>query len=103
MHLRVPVGVIEDAGVGRLQVDAQAASLGVEDEDKQIGAGRVEAVYVDHALHARRAPIQPHVPAQPECLTPWQTKIINRHISAPNMQWPIILAIALCAILKCQQ
>ncbi len=64
LHLGVPVGVEEDAGVGGLQVDTQAARLCVEDVDEQVGAGRVEAVDVYHALHARRAAVQPHIPGQ---------------------------------------
>ncbi len=78
MYLWVPIGVVEDAGVGSLQVNAQAACLGVEDVDEQVGVWRVETVDVYHALHPRCAAIQPHIPGKHQpletcCIThTWQ-------------------------------
>ena len=54
--LRVPVAVEEDARVGGLQVDAEAARARRHEEEEDLGAGRVEGLQVDHSLHpVRRA------------------------------------------------
>ena len=44
VHLRVPVGVEENARVGRLQVDAEAARARGHEEDEDVGVGGVECL-----------------------------------------------------------
>ena len=60
IHLRVPVRVVQDAGVCSLEIDPQAASTGVEDVDENVRAGAVEKGNVDPALDAVRGAV--HAP-----------------------------------------
>ena len=52
VDLRVPVGVEEDARVGGLAVDAEAARARRHEEAEPAAAHHVEGVDVDRALHA---------------------------------------------------
>jgi len=59
-----PVGVVEDAGVGGLQVDAQPAGASVQNVDEQRAVRLLKLADVDHALHPVGRPVQPRVPAR---------------------------------------
>ena len=48
VHLRVPVAVVDDDGIGGGEVDTQTSGAGGEEEDKLLRAGGV--VRVDHVL-----------------------------------------------------
>lgn len=51
-HLRVPIAVEEHHDVRGLQIDAQAARPGAQQEAEEGGVGRVEAVHCVVAIFA---------------------------------------------------
>ena len=63
-HLGVPVAVVNDAGVGSLQVHPQAPRAGVEDVEEHLTPRLVEHPDVDGTLHAVGGAIQPEEPAK---------------------------------------
>ena len=60
IHGRVPVGVVEDDGVGAGEVHADAAAARGQDEDEELGVG-VVALHQDLALLRLGGAVQAHI------------------------------------------
>ena len=57
VNLRVPIGIVQNARVRRLQVDAEAARPGGQQEGEHRGVWAVERGDVDRPLHSVGAPV----------------------------------------------
>eukprot|EP00967_Tisochrysis_lutea_P116462 scaffold187598_cov30-Tisochrysis_lutea.AAC.1 len=61
VDLRVEIGVVQHHSVGRCQGDAKTAGPRRAQENRELGARRVEGLNIDGALDAVRRPIEPCV------------------------------------------
>ena len=57
-HLRIPIAVEEDAGIGRLKIKAHSARPRTHQKDKLIGIGRVELIDNEVAAGPGGRPIE---------------------------------------------
>jgi hypothetical protein len=61
IDLRIPVRIIDDDGVGRRQIDAEAAGAGRQQKDKLAAVRPIEILNSRLAIVARRLPIQSQI------------------------------------------
>mmetsp|Transcript_44997 Transcript_44997/g.74558 ORF Transcript_44997/g.74558 Transcript_44997/m.74558 type:complete len:441 (-) Transcript_44997:289-1611(-) len=61
IHLRVPIAIVDDDDIRRLQIDAETASTRRQQEHKQLALGRIKLIHRRLSIFARRTAINPAI------------------------------------------